>query len=307
MRLGGFLSFLLHLAILLLILFGLPDLFRQEEVVAPVAVQLATLADISGQPVPKPPTPTPVVKQDTPPPPPAPAPPTPPTPPAPTPPQPVEQPTPPPPPEPPPQPAPTPPQPAEQTPPEPVPIPDQQPTPPPPQEAKLEAPPPPLLRPPVPPDKPKPKPAQQTQSFDSLLKNVEQMKTTAPDTQQPPQPDTQTQPDTSVSNLSAPQMTSSEKDAIASQVGNNWYLDAGKKGFEDFVIEIRATLAQDGTVLTAVIVDQARMATDANYRAAAEAARRAVLKASPLKVPPEKYETWKTMLLRFTPQGVIGL
>ena len=35
-----------------------------------------------------------------------------------------------------------------------------------------------------------------------------------------------------------------EKDAIASQVGNNWYLDAGKKGFEDFVIEIRATLAQ---------------------------------------------------------------
>ena len=102
-------------------------------------------------------------------------------------------------------------------------------------------------------------------------------------------------------------MTSSEKDAIASQVGNNWYLDAGKKGFEDFVVEIRATLAQDGTVLTAVIVDQARMATDANYRAAAEAARRAVLKASPLKVPPEKYETWKTMLLRFTPQGVIGL
>jgi hypothetical protein len=306
MRLGGFLSFLLHLAILLLILFGLPDLFRQEEVMAPVAVQLATLADISGQPVPKPPTPTPVVKQDTPPPPPAPAPPTPPTPPAPTPPQPVEQPTPPPPPEPPPQPAPTAPQPAEQTPPEPVPIPDQQPTPPPPQEAKLEAPPPPLLRPPVPPDKPKPKPAQ-AQSFDSLLKNVEQMKTTAPDTQQPPQPDTQTQPDTSVSNLSAPQMTSSEKDAIASQVGNNWYLDAGKKGFEDFVIEIRATLAQDGTVLTAVIVDQARMATDANYRAAAEAARRAVLKASPLKVPPEKYETWKTMLLRFTPQGVIGL
>src|SRR4029077_15515739 len=216
---------------------------------------------------------------------PAPAPPTPPTPA--TPPQPVEQPTPPPPPEPPPpQPVAPAPQPADQTPPEPIPLPNEQPTPPPPEEAKLEAPPPPMLRPPVPPDKPKPKTAQQAQSFDSLLKNVEQMKTTPPDTQQPPQPDTQTQPDTSVSNLSAPQMTSSEKDAIASQVGNNWYLDAGKKGFDDFVVEIRATLAQDGTVLTAVIVDQARMATDENYRAAAEAARRAVLKASPLKVPP---------------------
>ena len=313
MRLGGFLSFLFHLAILVLLILGLPDFFRQEEIAAPIAVQLATLADISGQPVPKPPVPKPVVKQDTPPPPPAPTPPpTPPTPPTPAP-QPVEQPTPTPPaptppaPTPPP-PAPTPPapQPAE-LPPEPVPIPDQQQTPPPPQEAKLEAPPPPLLRPPVPPDKPKKPAQQQTQDFNSLLKNVEQMKTTSPDTQQQPQPDTPAQPDSSASNLSAPQMSSSEKDAIASQVGNNWYLDPGKKGFEDFVVEIRATLAQDGTVLTAVIVDQARMATDANYRAAAEAARRAVLKASPLKVPPEKYDTWKTMLLRFTPQGVMGL
>src|ERR1041385_3307347 len=90
MRLGSFLSFLFHLAILLLIIIGLPDLFKQEEIVAaPVTVQLATLADISGQPVPKPPTQKPVVKQDTPPPPPAPAPPTPPTPPEPVP-QPVE-------------------------------------------------------------------------------------------------------------------------------------------------------------------------------------------------------------------------
>ncbi len=102
-------------------------------------------------------------------------------------------------------------------------------------------------------------------------------------------------------------MTSSEKDAIASQVENNWYLDPGKKGFEDFIVDLRVTLARDGTVLTAVIVDQARMATDGQYRAAAEAARRAVLKASPLKVPPEKYDTWKNMLLHFNPQGQMGL
>jgi outer membrane biosynthesis protein TonB len=79
MRVGGFLSLLLHLAILLLILFGLPDLFKTEEVVAPVAVQLATLADITAQPKPKPTPPTPVVKPATPPPP-APTPPVPPTP-----------------------------------------------------------------------------------------------------------------------------------------------------------------------------------------------------------------------------------
>jgi hypothetical protein len=303
MRAGGFLSLLLHLAILLLILFGLPDLFKTEEVVAPVAVQLATLADITAQPKPKPTPPTPVVKPATPPPP-APTPPVPPTP-AP---QPVEQvPTPPEPAPPPPQPTPPAPQPVEQTPPEPVPIPDQQATPPPPEQAKIETPPAPLLRPAnLKPPKPT-KPVQQAQDFSSLLKNVEKLKAKSPDTQQPPQPDAPPQPDTPASDLSAPQMTSSEKDAIASQVGSNWYLDPGKKGFEDFVIDLRVTLAQDGTVLTTVIVDQARMATDEQYRAAAEAARRAVMKASPLKVPPEKYQTWKSLLLHFNPQGIMGL
>src|SRR5258706_13020040 len=88
MRLGGFLSFLFHLLIVLLILFGLPDLFKQEEIAAPVAVQLATLDDITAQPVPKQTPPPPVVEQETPPPP-TPSPPDPPTPPTPA--QPAEE------------------------------------------------------------------------------------------------------------------------------------------------------------------------------------------------------------------------
>jgi hypothetical protein len=303
MRVGGLLSLLLHLVILLLILFGLPDLFRQEEVAAPVAVQLATLADITAQPIPKQTPPVPVVKQT--PPPPAPTPPVPPTPPTPPVEQPVEQ-TPPP--EPPP---PEPPKPAPQTveqpqPPEPVPIPEQQPTPPPPQEAKIEPPPAPILRPANLKPPKQPKPVQPPQDFSSLLKNVEKMKQASPETQQTPPADS-SQPPPSVSELQAPQMTSSERDSIASQIEQAWFFDAGTKGSEDIVVDVRVTLAQDGTVLTAVIVDQARMATDGYYRAAAEAARRAVLKASPLKVPPEKYETWKEMLLHFNPQGLMGL
>ncbi len=306
MRLGSFLSFLFHLAILLLIIIGLPDLFRQEEIVAaPVSVQLATLADISGQPVPKPPLPKPVVKQDTPPPPPAPAPPTPPTPPEPAP-QPVEQ-TPPPAPTPPPPTPPAPQQPAEATPPEPIPLPTEQPTPPPPpQEAKLEAPPPPQLRPPVPPDKKPAKPAATQQSFDSLLKNVEQMKTTAPDTQQPPQPDTQAQPDTSVSDLSAPQITSSEKDAISSQMRGCWFFDAGAQGAGQMTVDVHVVLAPDGSVKSVQADAGSRYTTDPVYRSFVEATVRAVWKCNPLHVPLDKYNAWKELLLHFDPSGMIG-
>src|SRR3954452_12088564 len=69
MRAGAILSTLLHLAILLLILFGLPNLFKpDEEIIAPVPVQLATLADITAQPKPKQKTQAPVVKPTPPPP-----------------------------------------------------------------------------------------------------------------------------------------------------------------------------------------------------------------------------------------------
>ena len=92
MRAGATLSLLLHLAILLMIFFGLPDLFKPEEVIEPVAVQLATVADITAQPQPAvKPLPTPVMKPATPPPPAPAAPQAPALPPVPTPPQPAEQ------------------------------------------------------------------------------------------------------------------------------------------------------------------------------------------------------------------------
>jgi hypothetical protein len=316
MRLGAVLSGLLHLAILLIVLFGLPDLFKQEEeIAAPVAVQLATLADITSTPHPTPQAqPKPVTKPTPPPPAPKapepppsaepqaqptppqqpteqvpPAPPSPPTPPPPAPPQPQTAPAPPP------------------EAPEPIAIPEK-PKPQPPQEAKVEPPPAPVLRPNTP-QKPKPQkkpPPPQTADFNSLLKNLTKQQP-QPSAEAPiqPQPD---QPDTaSISALSSPQMSMSEKDALSQQIGNNWYIDPGLKGAEDMVIEIHATLAPDGSVLSADIVDQARYATDPLFRAAAEAARRAVQKSTPLRVPPDKYDVWKSMTVVFRPQqGQIG-
>lgn len=303
MRAGATLSLLLHLAIVLMIVIGLPDLFKPEEVIEPVAVQLATVADMTAQPQPAvKPLPTPVVKPATPPPPTPAAPQAPNPPPVPVPPQPAEQ-TPPPPP---PQEAPQPTQPTVAEPPQPVIIPDQT-KPPQPQEAQLESPPVPQLRPIVPPDqtKPKVKPQpQQTADFNSLLKNVEKMNTQTADntdqqqTPQPPQPQTD--------QLGA-QLSSSELDAVRSQIAGCWYIDPGKKGADTLVIEIHVDLASDGSVLgNPEILDTERAATDPVFQAAAEAARRALLKCSPLHLPPDKYDTWKSTTFRFNPSGMLG-
>jgi outer membrane biosynthesis protein TonB len=315
MRLGAILSGLLHLAILLLVLFGLPDLFKQdEEIAAPIAVQLATLSDITSTPHPTPqsqpkpatkPTPPPPAPKAPEPPPSAepqaqptpqqqpvekvpPAPQTPPTPPPPTPPQPQTVETPPP----------------EAA--EPIAIPEK-PKPQPPQEAKVEPPPAPILRPNTP-QKPKPqkKPTPpQTADFSSLLKNLTKQQP-QPSAEAPiqPQPD---QPDTaSISALSSPQLSMGEIDALRSQISGCWYIDPGHKGGEDMIVDVHVNLAPDGSVQHAQIEDTARMGTDAYYRAAAEAALRAVYKCSPLNVPPGKYDTWKDLHLHFNPSGMLG-
>jgi len=306
MRAGATLSLLLHLAILLMIFFGLPDLFKPEEVIEPVAVQLATVADITAQPQPAvKPLPTPVMKPATPPPPAPAAPQAPALPPVPTPPQPAEQTPPPPPPQEPTQPT----QPTVAEPPQPIIIPDQSKPPPQQQQAQIEPQPVPQLRPNVPPDqtkpkvKPQPQP-QQAMDFNSLLKNVEKMNTQTADntnqqqTPQPPQPQTD--------QLGA-QLSSSELDAVRSQIAGCWYLDPGKKGADTLVVEIHVDLGSDGTVLgNPEILDAARASTDPVFEAAAEAARRALLKCSPLHLPAGKYDTWKSTTFRFNPSGMLG-
>jgi hypothetical protein len=311
MRVGSILSFIFHVAIVLLLIFGLPDLFAsQEMVIEPVPVQLATVADLTTAPKPAD-TPKPAVKPtDTPPPPapqapPTPTPPAPPTPPQtePAPPQPQEATTAPPPAPPtPPQP-----QPAEKLPdlPQPEVIPDKTQEQPPPQEAKAEAPPLPQLRPPQP-DQPKPKPAKkpaQQADFNSLLKNLTNQQTASAD-QTPPQPEPQ-QPASAPSAPIGQQLTASELDAVRSQIAGCWYLDPGKKGADTLIVEIAVTLLPDGTVQSADIVDQSRM-SDPVYQAAAEAAKRAILKCHQLQLPPDKYDLWKNTTFRFNPSGFFG-
>lgn len=103
-------------------------------------------------------------------------------------------------------------------------------------------------------------------------------------------------------------LSMSELDALKRQIEGCWNFPAGALNAQDLVVEIRVLVNRDRTVRQASIVDVARMRRDPYYRSAAESARRAVLnpRCSPLKLPPAKYDLWRSMTLTFDPREAFG-
>jgi hypothetical protein len=314
---GIVLSATLHLAMLTIILLGLPSLFRHpppEE--TPIAVELVTLAPETRATHPNPFRPKPEAKPE----------------PAVAAPAPIPEPK-----------------------PEPSPPVSEPPAsaaaPPPPEPAKpeIKAPPPPpppppkpveAQAPPPPPPEPKPKPEPQqashpprpdmqkanTAAFDKLLKNLEQKppepaafdallknltkQQTAQAEAAPPTAPRMAAAAPPSSQPRAPlgsQLTASEIDLIRQQIERCWNVPAGARDAKDLDIEIKAVVDQGGTVQQAAIVDTGRYATDPFFRAAADSAKRALLnpQCSPLHVPSDKYEAWHNLDLFFNPKDLL--
>jgi outer membrane biosynthesis protein TonB len=194
------------------------------------------------------------------------------------------------------------------------------PPPPPPLPKPVEAqtPPPPPPKPPEPKPKPQPKQVATTQAppdakqpdtmaFDSLLKNL--TKTTAVPTEEaPPVRQQRAAAAPPSSQPRAPlgsQLTASEIDLVREQLSRCWNINAGARDAKDLVVQIRASVNPDGTVTRAEIVDMGRMG-DPLFRAAAESARRTFFNpaCTPLKLPPDKYATWKDLVVDFSPKDI---
>ena len=94
--------------------------------------------------------------------------------------------------------------------------------------------------------------------------------------------------------------------AIQQQLRRCWRLDPGAMEAEDMVIEIRVLLNPDGSVRQTVIMDVARMVRDGYFRSAAENAKRAIDICSPFQLPPRKYDVWRELTLRFNPREMFG-
>jgi outer membrane biosynthesis protein TonB len=97
-------------------------------------------------------------------------------------------------------------------------------------------------------------------------------------------------------------------DALQYQLARCWNPPAGAADAQDLIVEVRIVVRQDRTVESATIVDTGRYSSDAFFRAAADSARRAVLNpnCSPLVLPPEKYDIWKNVVVRFNPKQMLG-
>lgn len=276
MRRGLKQSLALHGAVILVLVFGLPH-FGEDEILqasAPVPVEIVSPDQVSSAP----PRLHVAQQQATP------------KPPAPTPPPPIVQPPPPPPPPPEPDdvPAPQPPKPQETPKPQP-------------QTPQVPKPTPPRPKPPAQsvqkPQPPKPQQPKPSAQFANLLNNLSQEPDDAPE-----QEGVADSPVDQPANISSI-LNSSELDAVRAQVMGCWLEPTGLREGDPMVVEIRVEVNEDRTVRSAKVVDTARMRTDSFYRTLAESAVRAMYnpRCSPLKLPPDKYSTWRSITFRFSP------
>lgn len=142
-------------------------------------------------------------------------------------------------------------------------------------------------------------------TFDSVLKNLEEIEKTVPDAVKDDKSDADA-PEQQVGEI-GDKITISELDAIRRQLTMCWHPPAGAKGAQDMpIIPVRLFLNIDGSVREARLAGKGNLG-DHFYRAVAESALRAVKdpQCNPLKLPPEKYEQWKDMTINFNPKDLM--
>lgn len=96
--------------------------------------------------------------------------------------------------------------------------------------------------------------------------------------------------------------TFSVKDFLRAQIERYWEFDVRKLGAADVVVSIHMVIERDGRVTSADIVADPRYTSDPTYRELADSARRAVLIASPLQLPPGPRDAFRDMTLSFSPR-----
>ncbi|MBI1301998.1 MAG: hypothetical protein GC137_10155 [Alphaproteobacteria bacterium] len=179
-----------------------------------------------------------------------------------------------------------------------------------PEKAEIKMPPKPVNKP-RPPEKPKPKQeetkepekvAEPEKDFNSLLKSL------TPDEVEPsPKLQAEAKESNNQEEGQSVAMTSGEIDDLNRGVQPCWNVNAGGRNAEDLIVTLRVFVNPDLRVRDVQIIDQLRYSTDTHFKAAAEAARRALLNpnCSKLNLPPEKYEQWKVFRYVFDPSQML--
>ena len=103
------------------------------------------------------------------------------------------------------------------------------------------------------------------------------------------------------------ELTASEIDVVRQQLSRCWNIPAGARDAKDLVVTIRGSIAPDGTGAAGDDRRSGPGSSDPFFRAAAESARRAFFHplCTPLRLPPEKYEVWKTFEIELSPKDIL--
>lgn len=142
--------------------------------------------------------------------------------------------------------------------------------------------------------------------FQSLLRNLTPSEESAPQVQKEKQSDNASETSGQIAPL-GDRITVNERDAVIRQLSGCWNVMAGAKYAEDLVVAVRLYMNADRTVNRAIILDRGRYNNDPVFRAAADAAVRATRNpnCSPLLLPPDKYEQWKSIVINFDPRDML--
>ena len=99
-------------------------------------------------------------------------------------------------------------------------------------------------------------------------------------------------------------LTATQIDLVRETIRPCWHFPAGLKNAEQLIVDIKMEIDNKGYVKNAIVEDKHRVATDPNFRTAAESAVRAVLDpaCNPLPLPADKYAEWKDLELSFNPK-----
>jgi hypothetical protein len=153
--------------------------------------------------------------------------------------------------------------------------------------------------------KPRPDP-QQAFNVDSVLALLDKR---APKT--PPPPPNAKPAEQTIRGLGAQNaLTVDLQDALLAQMRECWNVPVGAPNPEQLIVQVRVFLAQDGSLAQPPQLEPATRAAAASnqyMRTAAEAALRAVNVCEPYKrLPPEKYDAWREVVMTFDPSKMIG-
>lgn len=100
----------------------------------------------------------------------------------------------------------------------------------------------------------------------------------------------------------------SSADIISSQIYPHWIIPAGIKNSENLNVELHIEVNDNGEVIpsSVKVIDVKRYSTDEVFRMVADSAIQAVLSASPLKIPADMIEMFKSCRVRFNVKEALG-